>query len=105
MMPDAPGSSAEEYESELIRRLRAAVLGLLEGRQIPASHARIVEGRPEQELPRLVQELGINLLVAGGISRSRLEQVFIGGTAERLLDRIGCDLLVVKQPGFRCPLD
>lgn len=105
MMPDALGSSAEEHESEIVKRLRSAVLGLLEGRQIPASHARIVEGRPEQELPRLVLELGINLLVAGGISRSRIEQVFIGGTAERLLDRIGCDLLVVKPPGFRCPLD
>jgi nucleotide-binding universal stress UspA family protein len=33
-----------------------------------------------------------------------VEQVFIGGTAERLLDRVECDLLVVKPPGFRSPL-
>jgi universal stress protein E len=51
-----------------------------------------------------VEELGIDLLIAGGISRGRLEQVFIGGTAERMLDRIRCDLLVVKPPGFRFPL-
>jgi universal stress protein E len=105
MIPDALGSSSEEYETEIVNQLRSAVLRLLEGRRIPASRARIVEGRPEQELPRLVRDLGIHLLIAGGISRSRLEQVFIGGTAERLLDRIGCDLLVVKPPGFRCPLD
>jgi len=104
MMPEALGSSPEDYAGDLVQQLRAAVLRLLEGRKVPASRMRIVEGRPETELPRLVDELEIDLLITGGISRSRIEQVFIGGTAERLLDRIGCDLLVVKPPGFRCPL-
>ncbi|MFU8821467.1 MAG: universal stress protein [Gammaproteobacteria bacterium] len=104
MMPDALGSSPEDYAGDLVQQLRAAVLRLLEGRKVPASRMRIVEGRPEKELPRLVEELEIDLLITGGISRSRIEQVFIGGTAERLLDRIGCDLLVVKPLGFRCPL-
>ena len=104
MMPEALGSSPEDYAGDLVQQLRAAVLRLLEGRKVPASRMRIVEGRPEKELPRLVDELEIDLLITGGISRSRIEQVFIGGTAERLLDRIRCDLLVVKPPGFRCPL-
>lgn len=104
MMPEALGSSPEEYAGDLIQQLRAAVLRLLEGRKIPPARVRIAEGRPERELPRLVEDLGVDLLVTGGISRSRLEQVFIGGTAERLLDRIACDLLVVKPPGFRCPI-
>lgn len=104
MMPEALGSSPEDYAADLLQRSRAAVLRLLEGRRIPAARVRIAEGRPEKELPRLAEDLGVDLLVTGGISRSRLEQVFIGGTAERLLDRISCDLLVVKPPGFRCPL-
>jgi universal stress protein E len=104
MMPEALGSSPEEYAGDLMQQLRAGVLRLLDGRSIPPARVRITEGRPERELPRLVQDLEIDLLVTGGISRSRLEQVFIGGTAERLLDRVGCDLLVVKPPGFRCPL-
>lgn len=104
MMPEALGSSPEEYAGDLLQGLRTAVLRLLEGRGIPAARLRISEGRPEKELPRLVDDLGVDLLVTGGISRSRLEQVFIGGTAERLLDRVGCDLLVVKPPGFRCPV-
>jgi universal stress protein E len=104
MMPEALGSSPEDYAGDLLQRLRTAVLRLLEGRGIPAARVRISEGRPEKELPRLVDDLGVDLLVTGGISRSRLEQVFIGGTAERLLDRIACDLLVVKPPGFRSPL-
>jgi universal stress protein E len=105
MMPEALGSSPEGYAGDLVQHLRAAVLRLLDGRAVPAANVRIAEGRPEKELPRMVDELGIQLLVTGGISRSRLEQVFIGGTAERLLDRVSCDLLVVKPPGFRCPID
>lgn len=104
MMPEALGSTAEDYAGELSRRMRAVVLRLLQGRPIPPERLRIVEGRPERELPRLVEALGIQLLVTGGVSRRRLEQVFIGGTAERLLDRVPCDLLVVKPPGFICPL-
>jgi universal stress protein E len=104
MMPEALGTSPEEYAGDLVQRLRFAVLRLLEGRGIPAARLRLAEGRPEKELPRLVEDLGIDVLVTGGVSRSRLEQVFIGGTAERLLDRIRCDLLVIKPPGFRSPI-
>lgn len=105
MMPGAFGTSLDGYAGDLAKHLRESVLRLLEGRAIPAANMRIAEGRPEKELPRLVDELGMQLLITGGISRSRLEQVFIGGTAERLLDRVNCDLLVVKPPGFRCPID
>ena len=104
MMPEALGSTPEEYAGDLLQQLRAGVLRLLDDRAIPPARVRLTEGRPERELPRLVRDLEIDLLVAGGISRSRLEQVFIGGTAERLLDRLSCDLLVVKPPGFRSPL-
>lgn len=105
MMPEALGSTPEEYAGDLMHQLRATVLRLLQNRSIPSAHVRLAEGRPEKELPRLVRELGIDLLVTGGVSRSRIEQVFIGGTAERLLDQVSCDLMVVKPPGFRCPID
>ncbi len=105
LMPEALGTPPEEYFGNLVQQLRGAILRLLEGRDIPAAHVRIVEGRPEKELPHLVDELGADILVTGGVSRSRLEQVFIGGTAERLLDHVACDLLVVKPPGFRSPIE
>jgi universal stress protein E len=36
----------------------------------------------------------------GAISRTRLQEVFIGSTAERVLDRLPCDVLVVKPGDF-----
>jgi universal stress protein E len=38
--------------------------------------------------------------VMGAISRSGLKRVFIGNTAEQLLDRLPCDLLIVKPAEF-----
>jgi nucleotide-binding universal stress UspA family protein len=34
------------------------------------------------------------------VSRSRLQQLFVGSTAELVLDRLPCDVLVVKPPGL-----
>jgi universal stress protein E len=37
----------------------------------------------------------------GAVSRSGLKRVFIGNTAERVLDELPCDVLVVKPPSFK----
>ncbi len=51
-------------------------------------------------LPRIAENIGAALIVMGAVSRSRLQEVFVGSTAERVLDRIGCDVLVVKPGDF-----
>jgi len=40
------------------------------------------------------------IVVMGAISRSGLKRLFIGNTAERLLDVIECDVLIVKPRRF-----
>jgi universal stress protein E len=40
----------------------------------------------------------------GAVSRSALERVFVGSTAELVLDRLGCDVLIVKPAGFKPPI-
>ena len=37
----------------------------------------------------------------GAVSRSRLREVFIGSTAERVLDRLPCDVLVIRSADYR----
>jgi universal stress protein E len=41
-----------------------------------------------------------DVVVMGAVSRSRFEEIFVGSTAERVLDRIASDVLVVKPPDF-----
>jgi universal stress protein E len=37
----------------------------------------------------------------GAVSRSALRRLLIGNTAERVLDELGCDVLIVKPRGFK----
>ncbi len=55
------------------------------------SNVEIVQGMPE-----VVAEAGASVVVMGAISRSRLDRILIGNTAERVLDKLECDVLVVK---------
>jgi universal stress protein E len=99
-MPLVAGvTAAEVVEAE--RKRIAGVLG-----EIVASHAvaparvHLEQGAAHEVLPRVAEQIGAALLVMGAVSRSRLQEVFLGSTAERVLDRIGCDVLVVKPPDF-----
>jgi hypothetical protein len=40
----------------------------------------------------------------GAVSRSYPERALFGYTAERVLDALDCDALIVKPKGFRCPV-
>ena len=54
-----------------------------------------------RELLHEAREAGAAVVVMGAVSRSRLQEVFLGSTAERVLERMGCDVLVVKPADFR----
>jgi universal stress protein E len=51
-------------------------------------------------IPSFAEEVGADVVVMGAISRSGLERMFIGSTAERVLETLPCDVLVVKPPDF-----
>ncbi|MEX0965284.1 MAG: universal stress protein [Pseudohongiellaceae bacterium] len=50
----------------------------------------------ENSLPKLLGKLDASVVVMGAISRSGLDRVLIGSTAERLLDLIDRDVLIIK---------
>jgi universal stress protein E len=63
---------------------------------IAKSNARLVCGEPSIELPAVARSMRAGLVVMGAVSRSGLKRIFIGNTAEHVLDSLQCDLLVVK---------
>ena len=58
-------------------------------------------GITQDELARVVRETDAELVVMGAVSRSGLKRVFIGSTAEDAIDRLDCDVLIVKPRAFR----
>lgn len=64
--------------------------------KIPTNKAHLVCGDPATELPALARSMRASLVVMGAMSRSGLKRIFIGNTAEHVLDSLRCDVLVVK---------
>ncbi|MBS0376374.1 MAG: universal stress protein [Proteobacteria bacterium] len=82
--------------AEAEQRARAAVEALCRGGGPPPAQPVLLRGSAVETLPGFAEVEGLDLLVLGAIARSRLYEALVGATAERLLERVGCDLLVVK---------
>jgi universal stress protein E len=51
-------------------------------------------------LPRMAAECHADIVFMGTVSRSNLERLIIGSTAERMLEPLQCDVLLVKSTHF-----
>jgi len=71
---------------------------------VPAANIHIGEGRASEALPRFAHAEGADIVVLGAESRSMLKRIVIGHTAERVLDELDADVLVVKSRQFRSPV-
>ena len=67
--------------------------------------AHLVSGLTHEELPLLAEKLDAAVVVMGAVSRNRWKRLFIGATAERTMEHLPCDLLIVKPDWFRTPVD
>jgi universal stress protein E len=71
---------------------------------IPAARRHLVRQFAVDAMPGVARRIRAGLVVMGAVSRSGLGRVFIGNTAERALEGLPCDVLVVKPPRFRSPI-
>ena len=97
LAPELPGD-------ETLRRHREAVESALSAAAVAPARVSLVEGQPESMLPDYCSEAGADVAVMGAIARNPFGRIFIGSTAERVLDRLPCDLLVVKPESFSTPV-
>jgi universal stress protein E len=86
--------------TEARRQARVRFDKLLSGSGVSPRHRHLVESHPVDAIAGTVRRLRCGLLVMGSVSRSGLKRLFIGNTAERLLDDVVCDVLVVRTPDF-----
>jgi universal stress protein E len=68
---------------------------------IPRRRCHIRMGEVADQLSAFARRSGTAVVVMGAVSRSAIKRFFIGNAAERTLDRLTCDVLVVKPRGFR----
>lgn len=71
--------------------------------EVDADKLHLVPGLTHEELPALASELNAAVVIMGAVSRNRWKRLFIGATAERTLEHLPCDLLIVKPDWFSIP--
>ena len=78
----------------------SALADLMSRFRLPADQVHMKTGKANDLLPYLARELSAQLVVMGAVTRGRVEQAIIGTTAQKVLDHLPCDVLVVKPAGF-----
>ena len=56
----------------------------------------VQEGDPENVVSEMAKSLEADLVVIGSVGRTGISSVLIGNTAELLMDKVACDVLVIK---------
>jgi universal stress protein E len=92
---------APERARRFVNETKRLVARLAKKYSIDASRQFVRNGDATLVLPSLAKELKADVLVMGAVSRSRLLPAFIGNTAEKVIDHVACDVLVVKPANFK----
>lgn len=71
---------------------------------IPDDQVRVEFGRVERSLPAYALAERAQVVVMGAVSRGFSERAFAGQTAEKVVDALACDILIVKPEGFQSPI-
>ena len=58
--------------------------------------SHFIEGETRESLLTLIDEVQADVVVMGAVARNALQRMFLGSTAERVLDHLPCDLFIVK---------
>jgi universal stress protein E len=99
--------SAPRPSAQRLGRLAAAQTRIREMASrhgIRDENVRVEFGQVETSLPAYARERRAQVVVTGALSRSFPERSLFGHTAEKVLDALECDVLVVKAEGFRSPV-
>jgi len=102
MTPGLFKKMEEKMQRLALRSAQASLTRALRGTRIPASRRYLIANDPVHAIVEAAQQSNSAIVVMGAVSRSGFRRLLIGNTAERVLDALSCDVLVVKPPKFRC---
>ena len=94
-----PNLSAH-IEAEAAKYAKDGMDKELKASGIPPARRHLVGRHAVDAIPELARELGSAIVVMGAVSRTGIKRLLIGNTAERILDALSCDVLVLKPASF-----
>lgn len=89
----APATVRRDYTEEALAQLRDLVPDAFSG----TAEVKVVDGNPADAILRVVQELGVDLIVMGTHGRTGLKHVLLGSVAENVLHHAPCPVLLTRE--------
>ena len=95
----------DEIEKQMREQHEKRFNEVVEFHSIDKDKSQLVAGLTHEELPAYADQAKADVVVMGAVSRNRWKRLFIGATAERTLEHLPCDLLIVKPDWFKTPAE
>ncbi len=91
----------DEIDQRIKASHRTALDALAKNNGIDAEHTHQLPGRTRDIIPTFVRSRNADLVVMGALARWGIKRMVIGSTAERVLDHLPCDVLIVRDNEFQ----
>jgi universal stress protein E len=85
---------SKKIQADHLERLN----GLAAASHIDAAHTHQLPGDTKEILPVFARTHSADLVVMGALARWGLKRAVLGSTAEKVLDHLPCDILIVRKP-------
>jgi len=99
--PSINGAALAMSHESLEAEGREAFQRFMDTMDVDPARRHLVNQPPALAIPAIARSTRAGLVVMGAVSRSALQRLLIGNTAERVLDALPCDVLVVKPRGTK----
>jgi len=90
--------SLEMLMSELTRKLGQDSMNYIQ----PKRH--LIKGYSRKEIPLFAKKIKADLVIMGTVARIGISGLFMGNTAESILNQLDCSVLAIKPVGFVSPV-
>jgi universal stress protein E len=88
--------AVDELSERIAKEHRAKLDALAATTGIAKRHTHQLPGATRDILPFFARDRQADLVVMGAVARWSIQRAVIGGTAERVLDHLPCDILIVR---------
>jgi universal stress protein E len=87
----------DKIDQKIKQEHRIALDALARKNDFPPDHVHQIPGRTKDILPTFARAGNADLVVMGALARWGIKRMVIGSTAERVMDHLPCDVLVVRD--------
>jgi universal stress protein E len=89
--------SIDEIDRKVRETHRRQLDALAVANDVALDDVHQLPGRTQEILPAFVRSHGADIVIMGATARTGLKRRIVGSTAERVLDHLPCDILLVRE--------